>query len=74
MPNIQLDEIQHDRLSDLKTDLSACVDNYIARWIVGEGDIAEEWDAYIAEMEAIGVEEYIELQQKKLDMAYALGE
>lgn len=74
LPNIQLDEIENDRLSDLKTDLSACVDNYIARWIVGEGDIAEEWDAYIAEMEAIGVEEYIELQQKKLDMAYALGE
>jgi len=73
LPAVQLSEIETDRLSDLKADLSACVDSHIARWIVGEGDVEAEWDAYVEEMEEYGVQEYIELQQKKLDIAYGLA-
>jgi putative aldouronate transport system substrate-binding protein len=74
LPTVSLGEFEDDRLSDLRTDLSACVDTHLAAWITGQADVEQEWEAYIAEMESYGVLEYIELQQKKLDTAYALGD
>ena len=72
--SVKLEDIKSDRLSDLHSELFACFNNYFSRWVIGEGDVAEEWDAYIAEMKAIGVDEYIQLQQEKLDIAYSLGD
>ena len=35
---------------------------------MGKGDIDAEWDAYVQKQYDLGLEEYLELCQKKLDI------
>jgi len=37
-----------------------------AKWCV-EGGVEAEWDNYVAEMHKMGLDEYIEIYQNKLD-------
>ncbi len=57
---------QTDRLAELKTDLSSCIKNTFANWMLS-GGIEEGWDGYISEMNNLGVQEYIDILQQALD-------
>ena len=39
----------------------------LARWITGQGDIDAEWDAYVEQMNSLGLEEYLSLCQMSYD-------
>ena len=65
-PKVVYTTEQTDRLAELKTDLSSCIKNTFANWMLS-GGIEEGWDGYISEMNNLGVQEYIDILQQALD-------
>jgi multiple sugar transport system substrate-binding protein/putative aldouronate transport system substrate-binding protein len=59
-PPAPLDEMELERASLLATPLKDTVDTNTLRFIMGERDIAE-WDDYVAELEAQGLQQYVDL-------------
>jgi len=70
LPAFTLDDMELARLNDLNEDILKYVRTTIANWIAGKGNIDAEWDAYIKKIEDLGLDEYLTLQQKKLDSVY----
>lgn len=62
------------RLNELRTDIFNTVSEKKASWIAGDGDIDAEWDAYVASLEAMGVEEFVQILQKTYDNFLAAQE
>ncbi|MEG0326716.1 MAG: extracellular solute-binding protein [Cellulosilyticaceae bacterium] len=64
LPNINFttDEIK------LNTSIGMDVSNYVkenqSRWLIGEGNIEADWDAYVAQLEKLGLSQYEEQMQK----------
>jgi multiple sugar transport system substrate-binding protein/putative aldouronate transport system substrate-binding protein len=59
-PPAPLDELELEQASLLATPLKDTVDTNTLRFIMGERDIAE-WDDYVAELEAQGLQQYVDL-------------
>ncbi len=55
------------RISELRTDIFNIVSKAKAGWIAGDRDVDAEWDSYLDELRAVGVDEYIEINQKTYD-------
>ncbi len=56
----------NSRASQIQTQLKAIVDRYTMSWVL-DGGVDDTWDAYIAEMEAAGVAEFVEIIQTSYD-------
>ena len=65
-PYVVLDRAENDELSAIETDLERLLSEKLAKW-VSEGGIDEEWDAYLADMERMGLSRYLEVYQAQLD-------
>jgi multiple sugar transport system substrate-binding protein/putative aldouronate transport system substrate-binding protein len=59
-PPAPLNEMELEQASLLATPLKDTVDTNTLRFIMGERDIAE-WDDYVAELEAQGLQQYVDL-------------
>ncbi|RRR98143.1 ABC transporter substrate-binding protein [Glycomyces terrestris] len=59
-PPAPLDEMELEQSSLLSTPLKDTVDTNTLKFIMGERDIAE-WDDYVAELEAQGLQQYVDL-------------
>jgi multiple sugar transport system substrate-binding protein/putative aldouronate transport system substrate-binding protein len=59
-PPAPLDELELERSALLATPIKDTVDTNTLRFILGERDIAE-WDDYVAELEAQGLRDYVDL-------------
>jgi putative aldouronate transport system substrate-binding protein len=57
-------------LARLKTTINDFVDESIARFITGDLDIESEWESYVAELDTIGLERYLEIHQDAYDRQY----
>lgn len=57
-------------LARLKTTINDYVDESIARFITGDLDIESEWESYVAELDTIGLERYLEIHQNAYDRQY----
>lgn len=55
------------RLNELRTDIFNTVSEMKASWIAGDGDIDAEWDQYVADLEKMGLAEFIEILQRTYD-------
>ena len=64
-PELTADE--NDEASMLATDIFKVWKETEARWITGRGDIDAEWDGYVAQLKAVGIERYIEIHQAAED-------
>lgn len=47
----------------LAEELKSYMFEKLSNWCVGVGDVEKEWDAYLAELEAIGLSRFLEIQQ-----------
>ena len=65
-PPVMLDRKVNDRAAEIKTDMDKMTKEMTAKWCV-EGGVEAEWDTYVAEMNKMGLQEYIEIYQNKLD-------
>ena len=55
------------RRGDLQVDIDNLRSTTLARWITGQGDIDAEWDAYVKQMNDLGLQEYLALWQQAYD-------
>ena len=65
-PRLVMTEEQTDKKAMYETDILAYVNEMQASWIV-EGGAEEDWDAYIAKLESMKVDELIAVYQEALD-------
>jgi len=54
-------------MATLKTDIITHIDTTQAKWITGDGSIDKEWDAYLNELNKMGIEEMRKLYQDAYD-------
>jgi putative aldouronate transport system substrate-binding protein len=52
-----------EELGILQTELTTYAKNQLARWISGDGNVNAEWDAYLRELDVIGLPRFLELKQ-----------
>lgn len=57
-------EEENERLAEIMTDIGTLFEEMYLKFVVGEVDIAKEWDRLIKEMEEMGIEEAIEIQKR----------
>lgn len=59
-----------DVVAEVESNLKTYVDEYVAAVMVGNKNLDADWDAYVAELENIGLEEYLEVVQAVYDRMY----
>lgn len=69
-PNVFMSQDDTKKLSDLQTDIEKLINANKSDWIMN-GFTDADWDQYISELDAYGLDEYLELFQKYLDAYYA---
>lgn len=61
MPVLQYTDEELNRMATLTADIYKYVEAQYAHWVT-EGGIDEEWDAYLEQLDAMGIQELIEIQ------------
>lgn len=62
MPALQYTEDELNRITAIGTDVYSYVESMYAHWVV-DGGVEDEWDSYIDQLNAMGLEELVSLQQ-----------
>ncbi len=65
--HLWLDADDSADLAQYETDLNNYMNNSFASFIKGTMDLDKDWDSYVAELDKIGLNEYMGLLQKALD-------
>ena len=65
-PPVILERKLNDKAAEIETDMEKMTKEMTAKWCV-EGGVEAEWDSYVAEMNKMGLEEYLKIYQDKLD-------
>ena len=59
-----------DLVADIEASLRSFVDESLANFILGNKNVETEWDAYLAELDAIGLDLYVETMQGAYDRMF----
>ena len=59
-----------DLVADIEASLKSFVDESLANFILGNKNVETEWDAYLAELDAIGLDLYVETMQGAYDRMF----
>ena len=62
-----------DQVSFANTDINTLVKEKFASWIVN-GTIDDEWDAYVSQLQTLGVEDVVATYQQAYDRYQKVGE
>ena len=54
------------RSAEIQADLNNYIKTKTAQWIAGQADVEAEWDEYCAQLEAYGLQELLEINQRSL--------
>ena len=68
-PTLLFSAEDNERINDIGTDIISLIEEKRAEWLA-RGGVDEQWDEYIATLEAMGMQEYIDIYQKTYDTAY----
>lgn len=69
-PNVFMDREDTEELSNLQADIEKTINAYKSEWIMN-GFTDADWDNYLQELDAYGLQEYLDIFQKYLDSYYA---
>lgn len=70
IPKLIYTEDETEIVSEVESVLKSYVDECLASFVTGTKDIDAEWDNYLAELEKIGLGEYLEVVQGVYDRMY----
>lgn len=70
LPAMFMEEADAERLAELKTDLFSYAEKMEAQFIIGAASL-DEFDAFTAELEKLGVQEYVDIYAKYWETYYA---
>ncbi len=65
-PTPLFDDIEAEDVNFLRTPLQDAVTVWIDAFISGEKSVEDDWDEYVAEMEGLGIQEYLDLYNANL--------
>ncbi|TSB47058.1 extracellular solute-binding protein [Alkalicoccobacillus porphyridii] len=65
--SVWFDEIVQEEVATLETNIKTNVEQSAVRFIVGELDFDSDWDSYLAGLESLGVDRYVEIMQEAYD-------
>ncbi len=68
-PSLLMSEEDNDTLSLIQTDILSYTNEMRAKWLA-YGGIDAEWDAYVARLNAMGLQEFIAIYQNAYDVAF----
>ena len=68
-PTLLFSEEDNTRINDISVDIIGLAEEKRAEWLA-RGGVEEQWDEYIATLENMGLQEYIDIYQKTYDNAY----
>ncbi len=69
-PNVFMNREDTEELSNLQADIEKTINAYKSEWIMN-GFTDADWDNYLQELDAYGLQEYLDIFQKYLDSYYA---
>lgn len=72
-PPVMLSNDELDRVSFANTDINTLVKEKFAAWIV-DGTVEDEWDAYVSQLQTLGVDDVIATYQEAYDRFQEGGE
>lgn len=64
---IVYDAEEVDQINDIENSIRTYVDESIVRFALGDLNIESDWDSYLAELDAMGLTEYMEVSQVAYD-------
>lgn len=67
------DPDEADQIADIKTSLETYVKESMARFATGDMNVDSDWDAYVKELDNIGLQTYMEVSQKAFDRMNGKG-
>ena len=67
VPPMYYSEADASEIARLKTNINTYVEEAIARFITGQLDVETDWENYLAELDAMGLERYLEIVQTNYD-------
>jgi putative aldouronate transport system substrate-binding protein len=66
MPQLWMTEAKARRAADLQTAINDYVIQKQAEWISGQADIDREWNAYLAQLDRLGLQELLRLKREAI--------
>ncbi|MDL2232278.1 extracellular solute-binding protein [Ruminococcaceae bacterium OttesenSCG-928-L11] len=70
IPPVLFTDDESRELATLKSTVTDYVLQQQALWISNQSDITKDWDAYVAQLDALGVNRYVEIYQTAVDRYY----
>ena len=70
LPPLYLSEDEIRTYSDMQININTYVNECMARFITGDMSVDDDWDYYLADLEMMGLDEYIEITQAAYDRQY----
>jgi putative aldouronate transport system substrate-binding protein len=70
VPPLFFTDEESEEILDLKSTIVGYVEESIARFVTGDLDINSNWDSYLAELKNMGLDRYIEINQKVYERQY----
>lgn len=67
---VYMTEDQASTNAQLQTAINSYVEESTARFITGDLDLDDDWDDYVSELDKIGLEEYLSVNQAAYDRSY----
>ncbi|MDE6221181.1 MAG: extracellular solute-binding protein [Lachnospiraceae bacterium] len=67
LPSMQYTDDESQFLSDYGASAQNYVESCLAEWLLGKSDIDADWDKYLAQLETLKVQEYIDIMQTAYD-------
>ena len=67
--NVVLNEEETDAVNSARTSIQTYVDESITRFALGDLDVEKDWDAYLNELNSMGLEDYLNTYQTAYDRA-----
>ncbi len=61
LPVMQYEDDELAELTTLQTDLKSYAEQMYANWVTGVSDIDDDWDGYIEQLKAMGLDRYVEI-------------
>lgn len=65
-PNVPFSDEEAQEIASIETEIKALVDANRAKWIAN-GGVEDEWDTYVSQLEAMGLNRMVELYQQAYD-------
>ena len=67
LPVLNYTTEERDTLTDIQNNITAYVNTFLAECVTGVQDVEKNWDAYVKEVEGLGIQTWVDMAQEVYD-------